>query len=330
MLRTSFFCISLACLAGCAPELQNTLTLAGTAQGTTYQITYTAGAYANYRAAIDSIFGEIDQSLSTWHQGSLISRINRQETDSTDGHLHAVLTRALEVAQLTQGSFDPTVGPLIRAYGFGFAKKEQLTPQQIDSLRQLIGYRMLTLLPNRVKKEHPALQLDVNAIAPGYTVDLIAAFLEQRGIRNYLIELGGEVRAAGKKLDGSPWMLGIEQPTETEAEGPRLHSTIPLENIALATSGNYKNFYIEGGQKYSHIIDPATGYPARHALLSTTVLAPNCTTADAFATAFMVMGMDASRAFMQAHPELELSAFFIYDSLGQSRSWYSPNFPGPR
>lgn len=314
-------------LSACQPELQSTITLSGQAQGTTYTISYTAGAYSNYRTEIDSIFAAIDQSLSTWQQGSLIMRINQNATDTTDAHLEAVLRKALEVARITEGAFDPTVGPLIQAYGFGLAKKEQLTPTQIDSLRQLIGYRQIQLLPGKVQKARAALQLDVNAIAPGYTVDVLATFLQQKGIRNYLMELGGEVRAAGNKLDGRPWMLGIELPTETEAEGPRLHGIIPLHNISLATSGNYKNFYEENGKKYSHIIDPATGYPARHSLLSTTVTAPDCISADAYATAFMVMGMARAQAFMQQHPELQLQAAFIYDSLGKVRSWQSEKFP---
>jgi thiamine biosynthesis lipoprotein len=316
-------------LTACGVELQNTITLTGPAQGTTYHISYVAGAYANYRTSIDSIFQEIDRSLSTWQPGSLISRINRYEADTVDAHFTAVFTKAMEVAQKTGGLFDPTVAPLVQAYGFGFKHKEKLTPARIDSLRQLIGYQKVSLNGRKLIRQTPGLMLDFNAIAPGYTVDLIAAFLQNKGIANYLIELGGEVRAKGNRQDGSPWTLGIQEPDEDPAAEARLNTRIALDNKALATSGNYKNFYVSEGQKYSHILHPHTGLPARNNLLSATVIAPDCITADAYATACMVLGEKGARQFVQAHPELQLAVYLIYDEAGTTKTWVSPDFPAP-
>ncbi|HSK12061.1 MAG TPA: FAD:protein FMN transferase [Phnomibacter sp.] len=313
----------------CGEEVQNTLHISGPAQGTTYNITYVAGAYANYRQEIDSIFSTIDGSLSTYQPGSIISRINRNEPAALDTHFIAVCHRAKEVFERTEGLFDPTVAPLVNAYGFGFKKKEEVTPHRIDSLKKIIGFRHVRIEGDKLFKDFPEVTLDFNAIAPGYTVDVLAAFLEKKGIKHYLIELGGEVRSKGKRLDGSAWTLGIEQPEEDPSEGVRLHSRIPLGDLALATSGNYKNFYLENGKKYSHIIDPVSGYPAKNSLLSATVIAPDCTTADAYATAFMIMGLQKAQQFLEAHAHLGLSVFFIYDHEGTTKTWASPDFPAP-
>jgi thiamine biosynthesis lipoprotein len=326
LLPTLCSCLLLAC----APEIQSPITISGAAQGTTYNITYLAGAYANHREVIDSIFKSIDQSLSTYQPGSLISRINRNETTTVDNHFAAVYAKARQVAEITQGVFDPTVAPLINAYGFGFTKREQVTPQLIDSLKKFTGYQNVSLQGDQIVKRFPELMLDFNAIAPGYTVDALADFLDGKGIKNYLIELGGEVRARGKKLDGSPWLLGIERPDENPTEKNPIFARIPLRDRALATSGNYKKFYIADGKKYSHIIDPATGYSAEHNLLSATVIAPDCMTADAYATVFMVMGLDRAKQFLADHPELQLSVFFIYDQAGSPRTYFSEKFPAPK
>ncbi len=314
-------------LNGCAEEVKNTITLSGPAQGTTYNITYVAGAYANYRSAIDSIFNTIDQSLSTYKPGSIISQINRNETAEVDAHFKAVFNKSKAVAEITNGLFDPTVAPLINAYGFGFTKKERVTPELLDSLQKITGYRHVWLDGSKLVKRFPEVMLDFNAIAPGYTVDVLAAFLESKGIQNYLVELGGEVRSKGKKLDGSAWTLGIEQPEDNQVEGAKLFTRIKLKDDALATSGNYKKFYLEEGKKYSHIIDPTTGYPAKNSILSATVIAPDCISADAYATVFMVMGLEKAQTFVASHPEIQLSVFFIYDEQGITKTWLSQNFP---
>ncbi len=314
-------------ITSCGSELRNTITISGKAQGTTYTISYLAGAYANYREEIDSIFKAIDQSLSTYQEESVISTINRNASDKVDAHFITVFQKAQEVSQQTAGMFDVTVAPLINAYGFGFKKREHVTPAKIDSLLTLVGYQKLRLEGNTLVKASPGMMVDFNAIAQGYTVDVLADFLEGRGIKDYLIELGGEVRSKGKKLDGSLWSVGIEEPEEASSAGGTLNSTIALANKSLATSGNYKKFYVEDGKKYTHIIDPHTGLPAKNNLLSATVVAPDCMTADAFATAFMVMGLERAKAFLETHYNLQLSVFFIYDEQGTTKTYLSPDFP---
>jgi len=193
-------------------------------------------------------------------------------------------------------------------------------------LLQFIGYKKVRLVENKLIKEIPQVMLDFNAIAQGYTVDVLASFLESKGISNYLVEVGGELRAKGKKLDDSSWTVGIEQPNETNAAGASLNAVVKIKDKSLATSGNYKKFYIEDGKKYAHIIDPFTGYPAKNNLLSTTVVAADCMTADAYATAFMVMGLEKSKQFLSENKDLKLEVFFIYDENGISKTYTSEKF----
>lgn len=318
--------VALLLLTNCRRGVDSTITISGAAQGTTYQITYLAGEHSNYRESIDSIFKAIDLSLSTYNPGSVISRINRNDSGvMADDHFSIVFNKSIEVSRKTNGLFDVTVAPIINAYGFGFSKKEHINQQLIDSLLQLIGYTKVRLENNTLIKAAPQVMLDFNAIAQGYTVDVLASFLESKGIHNYLVELGGEIRAKGKKLDGTVWKVGIEQPTEDPADGAALHTSITLEDQSLATSGNYKKFYIEDGKKYTHIINPHTGYPAKNNVLSATVIAADCMTADAYATAFMVMGLDQSKQFLAANKDLHLEVFFIYDDQNEWKTWASEN-----
>lgn len=305
---------------------QTIVLISGEAQGTTYHITYITGTETNYQNDIDSIFQVIDLSMSTYVPSSIISRINQDDTTVVvDQHFIKVFNKAREVSEKTGGQFDITVAPVINAWGFGFSKKEKVDSNMIDSLLMNVGYSLVQLDNNKLIKKKPGVMLDFNAIAQGYTVDVLAAFLEEKNIRNYLIELGGEVKAKGKKNNNEYWTVGIDQPNETEMEGRPLKATIQLKNQALATSGNYRKYYIENGQKFSHIIDPHTGYPARNNLLSTSVIAPDCITADAYATAFMVMGLEKSKIFLQQHPELQLEVFFIYDDDGKWKTFTSEN-----
>ena len=198
---------------------------------------------------------------------------------------------------------------MINAYGFGFTRKEKITQPLIDSLLRFVGFKKVRLDNRKLVKEMPQVMLDFNAIAQGYTVDVLSSFLESRGISNYLVEVGGELRAKGKKEDDSYWIVGIEQPEENNADRASLNNIlIKIKEKSLATSGNYKKFYIEDGKKYAHIINPFTGYPAMHNLLSATVIAGNCMTADAYATAFMVMGLDKAKQFLTDNKNLGLEA----------------------
>jgi thiamine biosynthesis lipoprotein len=314
-------------LTGCHREMLNPIKISGVAQGTTYHITYLAGEHANYREAIDSIFKKIDLSVSTYVPASIISKINRNETSVVvDDYFSDVFNKSMEVSQKTNGLFDVTVAPIINAYGFGFTKKAKVTPMLIDSLLKYIGYQKVKLVNKQIVKEIPQVMLDFNAIAQGYTVDVLSNFLENKGISNYLVEVGGELRAKGKNMNDSAWTVGIEQPNESPANGESLNVITRIKDKGLATSGNYKKFYIEDGKKYSHIINPFTGYPAKNNLLSATVIAADCMTADAYATSFMVMGLDKSKQFIAEHKDLDLEVYFIYDDNGIWKVYSSTYF----
>lgn len=293
----------------------------GPAQGTSYSITYYGDNLQNHQAAIDSILAVIDLSLSTYDTNSTVSRFNRQDSlQTSDPHFRIMLEKSRIIYEQTDGAFDPTVMPLVKAWGFG--PDNSLAPKiaKLDSLKQLVGFQKLHIVRDpdvedqiSVFKEVPGLQLDFNAIAQGYTVDLIARFLDKKKVRNYLIELGGEVKVRGKKPEGQPWSVGVEKPDDIIGL-QELAAIIPLKNSSLATSGSYNKYYLKDGVKYSHTIDPFSGAPVRHSMLSVTVRTRECAVADAFATAFMVWGLEKSQVFLAAHPELELDAYFIYSS----------------
>ena len=311
-------------LINCNQQSNKTIKITGNAQGTTWQITWLSENNSNYKEAIDSILKRIDLSLSTYVPASIISRINKNDTGViVDDYFTEVFNKSIEVSEKTKGLFDVTVAPVINAWGFGFTKKAEVDSAMIDSLLFFIGYKMLRLEGKMLIKEKPQVMLDFNAIAQGYTVDVLAAYLENKGILNYLVELGGEVKAKGKKNNDKYWTIGIDQPNEIPADGRPLKAIVKLKDRALATSGNYRKFYIENGKKYAHIIDPYTGYPAKHNLLSASVLAGDCMTADAYATAFMVMGMERSKQFLAEHKELQLKVFFIYDEKGVWKTYTS-------
>ncbi|MBD0298220.1 MAG: FAD:protein FMN transferase [Flavisolibacter sp.] len=311
-------------LQSCHQEKNKIVKIAGEAQGTTYHITYLSGDKKNYGTEIDSLLKAIDLSLSTYIPNSIISRINKNDTAVVvDNYFSDVFNKAQEVSEKTRGLFDVTVAPVINAWGFGFTKKAQVDSTMIDSLLRFIGYKMVRLEGRRLVKAKPQVMLDFNAIAQGYTVDVLASFLESKGISNYLVELGGEVKAKGKKSNNEDWKIGIDQPREAATEGRPLKAIIRLENKALATSGNYRKFYVEKGRKFSHIINPHTGYPAKHNLLSATVIADDCMTADAYATAFMVMGVEKAKQFLLENKSLNLEVFFIYDENGTWKTYTS-------
>lgn len=318
------FTLSILLLIGCNRGINNSIKISGAAQGTSYNITYQAGLNSNYREAIDSILKKINRSLSTYDTASIISKINRNDPNVfVDDYFLEVFNKSIEVSEKTKGLFDVTVAPIINAYGFGFTKKEKVNDLLIDSLLKYVGYKKVKLVGGKLIKDMPQVMLDFNAIAQGYTVDVLATFLESKGINNYLVELGGELRAKGKKIDDSSWTVGIEQPNENITDGSSLNTVIKIENKSLATSGNYKKYYIEDGKKYAHIIDPFTGYPAKNTLLSATVIADDCMTADAYATAFMVMGLDQSKQFLIENKDLGLEVIFIYDEKGAWKTYTS-------
>lgn len=312
------FLIGILVISTCNSKKNNLVTIEGEAQGTTWHISYLSEDRTNYKQAIDSILKDIDLSLSTYTPVSIISRINNNEPDIiVDTYFIKVFNKSMEVSERTGGLFDVTVGPLVNTWGFGFTKRASIDSARIDSILQFVNYKMLKLEGNRLIKEKKGIQLDFNAIAQGYSVDVLAAYLEKRGIKNYLVELGGELIAKGKKNTDN-WKVGIDQPLQNASTERKLEAIIELNNRALCTSGNYRKFYEENGKKYAHILDPRTGYPARQNILSATVIADEAMTADAYATAFMVMGLERSKQFLAENKDLNLEVFFIYD---ENNAW---------
>jgi len=297
----------------------------GFAQGTTYSIVYVNnGRYSpvELREEVEKILHSFDMSLSLYQDSSVLSRINRNEEVIPDSFFIETFIKSKEVSLLTGGLFDVTVGPLVKAWGFGPDAQKNFTEQKRDSLLQLVGMSKVEMRDGKILKADPRISLDFNAIAQGYSVDVIARYFNRLGITNYLVEIGGEVRVRGDK-NGNRWRIGIDKPVDNNMiPGDNLQAVIELKDRALATSGNYRKFYVENGIKYSHTIDPRTGYPARTQLLSATIIADDCATADAVATACMVMGKDKTIEFLDRHYEFEGFLVFSDDS-GNFMTWMS-------
>ncbi|WP_430812065.1 MULTISPECIES: FAD:protein FMN transferase [unclassified Carboxylicivirga] len=280
--------------------------------GTIYHLSYEASE--DLSDTIQSTLNAFDWSMSTYKEESVISKINRNESDETDAYFRAVFNTAKEITAATNGAFDMTIAPLVNLWGFGFSKKDSVTEAAIDSIRNFVGMDKVHLKGTRLVKDRPEIMLDGSAIAKGFSVDVIAKLLEDYGVSNYMVEIGGEMRVKGHNPEGKSWRVGIDKPIDDPAVLNRqLQEIIGISDVALATSGNYRNFYIKGGKKYAHTISPYTGYPVDHRLLGVSVLAPDCMTADAYATAFMVLGFEKSMALVKADSSLE--AYFILDGV---------------
>jgi len=320
------FILLAAFSAACSTPKEQLHKFSGATMGTTYNIVYAGEARAGLQAGVDSLLLVVNAALSTYIPTSNISLINQAQNKAwADNLVQVNFRKSFEIWQLSQGAFDPTVGPLVNAWGFGFQKMQGNTDSAgIDSLLQFVGFDKVKLENDTIFKSHPNIVLDFSAIAKGYGVDAVALYLESVGVQNYIVEIGGELRAAGEKAPGFNWIAGIEKPIDDQLGQQReLQMTIPLENKSMATSGNYRNFYTKDGQKYAHTIHPKTGYPSESNLLSTTVIANDCMTADGYATAFMVMGFEAARTLVEASEELE--AVFLYnDSTGAMQEYISP------
>jgi len=293
--------------------------ISGEAQGTTYSVKFlNPDSVSIAKAQIDSILDAIDQSLSSWVDSSTLSLFNRADSIRIDDpHFLYVFFRGSELSKKTDGAFHPMVMPLVRAWGFGPEGGQVKEGINLDSIRSLVTYDF-SILPADSTEESwyfvkkPGIQMDVNSYAQGYSVDVVADFLESKNIQNYMVEIGGELRTKGLNQKEKLWRVGIDRPVE-DAETRELTAVVPLENAALATSGTYRKFYEKDGRKYSHTIDPATASPVAHNLLSVTVLTQKCLEADAYATAFMVMGVDKTMDFLKKHPEENLEVHLIFD-----------------
>lgn len=288
--------------------------------GTMMNVTYTSGE--DLHDTIMSCLHGIDASLSMFNPKSTLSRINRGETDTLDTYLQAILPMAQSVSDATNGAFDITTAPLVNAWGFGFKHSQLPTASQVDSLRSMVNYKFLSWQDGRVIKENNDVVIDLSAIAKGFGTDMVAQLLNEHSVKDYMVEIGGEIVCRGNNPKGEAWRIGINRPVEdSTGTNNEIQEVIEVHDRAMATSGNYRNFYVTpDGRKLSHTINPTTGYPVQHSLLSSTVLAPTCAMADAFATSFMVIGIDSAIQVVEQHPELQV--YFIYtDSMGTYRTW---------
>ena len=291
--------------------------------GTFYHITYQNDTSLNTQ--IRAELAKVDSALSMFNKESIISRVNRNERVRVNNMFSTVFNLAQEISDNTNGAFDITVAPLVNEWGFGFKTGTPPTKHTIDSLRSIVGYKGVTLNDGYIIKKDKRTMLDCSAIAKGYGCDVVAALLRRHGIENYMVEIGGEVVAHGISEKRVPWKIGVTKPSDDSlAVDKELQTVLNVKDMAMATSGNYRNFYYKNGKKYAHTIDPMTGYPVQHNILSATVLAKQCAEADAYATSFMVMGLDKARAVLEKHPEL--MAYLIYaDKNGNMQVWYSPS-----
>jgi FAD:protein FMN transferase len=311
-------------LVSCGSDHQRKfLYLEGFTQGTSYHIAYNSPDSIDYHDQIRVIFEEIDYSMSTYNPESVISGINNNEPGVVaDDYFISVFERAREISAITGGAFDITVAPLVNAWGFGFKEMENVTPGLIDSLLQFVGWENVSMENREVIKKHPEIMIDMNSIAKGYTVDVVAEFFDDKGVTDYMIEIGGEIRLKGANRNNQLWRIGIDKPVDDPADISReLEEVVHLTGKSVATSGNYRRYYEKDGQRFAHTIDPVSGYPVQHNLLSATVIAGTCMDADAFATAFMVMGLEKSMEMASRNPELE--AYFIYDLGGLTAIAYT-------
>lgn len=288
--------------------------------GTIMHVTYTSPT--DLKDSIMHTLHQVDCSLSMFNPKSTISLINSGESTKTDAMLRKILPIAFEVSQVTNGAFDITVAPLVNAWGFGFRNDQLPTDSQVDSLRQLVDWRKLQFTSDALIRQDKRMVIDLSAIAKGFGTDCVAECLRRNGVSDFMVEIGGEIVCQGNNPKGKAWHVGITRPDETEqASDGDIEEVLQVHDCAMATSGNYRNYYITpDGRKLAHTINPHSGRPIQHNILSSTVIAPTCAIADAYATSFMVLGLDSSRQVLSAHPELQ--AFLIYtDKQGNYKTW---------
>ena len=304
--------VSLLFIFSCEKELKNTK-ISGEVFGTTYGIQYLSEQNESFQKQFDSLFHIINVSMSTYQSDSDISKVNRNERVTVDEHFKFVFNASKDIHKATDGVFDPTIGILVNAWDFGpEGKIMALDSLKINNLMQSVGLDKVTLVDNRIIKQNPDTFIDFNAIAKGYGVDVIADYLESQNITNYIVEIGGEIRSKGQNVEKQKaWTVGVELP-HFDAEQSILKA-VSLHDESMATSGTYRKFKTDSlGNRYSHIIDPKTGYPSKTNLLSISVITKDCMTADAYATAFKAMGLDKVKIFLNSHPEIK--AFLIFEN----------------
>jgi thiamine biosynthesis lipoprotein len=319
-------------ISGCQPENQDkSIRFSGLTMGTTWSVIMLPDGdgtdVAALRTLLQKRLDKINSLMSTYDPASELSRFNNQTgTDwfAISEETAQVIDLSLEISRLTGGAFDVTVAPLVELWGFGATERGETIPteDQISKSLARVGYKNLQLRrnPTAIKKQIPQLRIDLSAVAKGYAADRLAGLLTRQGISNYLVEIGGELQISGRRGDGAAWQIAIEQPLDDARE---VAAVFPLTNIALATSGNYRNFYLENGQRYAHTLDPVSGKPIRHKLASATVLDPTCARADALATALMVMGEEKGRRFCEKN---RIAAYFLIHENESIEVYASPAF----
>ena len=311
MRRLAIFA-SLVLLVSCGKQPQK-MVLQGLVQGSYYAITYYDEEGRNFQQEIDSIFHAVDMSVNLWVDSSVICKVNRNEEVTLDQIFIDNFEIAQRAAAISNGYFDPTISPLVAAWGFSAKTGDTITPQLVDSLKQLVDYRKVRIEDDKLIKENPAMKLDFNAIAQGYTTDLVGAMLDAKGIKSYIVDVGGEIFARGTKPDGKPWVVGIEKPAADWDSERVVQQRVELQDKGIVTSGSYRKYVEREGKRYSHCIDPMTGYPVEHNLLSATVIAENATWADALASVCMVMGMERSLELIKTLDGVEVFYIFVND-----------------
>ena len=291
--------------------------------GTVYHITYQSDR--NLKDGIEAELAKVDASLSPFNKNSIITAINQNRDIAVDKMFAEVFSLAMKISDNTNGAFDITVAPLVNAWGFGFKHGNMPDRHKVDSLKALVGYKKVSLVDGHVRKTDPRIMLDCSSIAKGYGCDVIAKYLSSKDIDNYMVEIGGEIVTRGINEKRLPWKIGVTKPTEDSLNvNQEIQTIINVTDKAMATSGNYRNFYYKNGKRYAHTIDPAAGYPVQHNILSSTVIADDCATADAYATAFMVMGLEKAKSVLSRHPEL-MVYFILAGDKGENDVWFSPS-----
>lgn len=326
MKKLLFIILPALFLVACRPQQPQKVMLQGSAQGTYYSITYYDTLGRQLGPQLDSLLDAFDASVSTYQPQSVISRINSNDPDvEVDEIFRKVFLCSQQISELTHGAFDVTVGPVTNAWGFGFTAAAQVDSSMIDSLLTFVGYRNVSLQGDKLVKQDPRSSINFNAIAQGYSVDVVCDWLASLGITNYLVDIGGEVRARGQKPGGMSWRVGVEKPAADKGAARELEAVVELHDMALATSGNYRKYYEKDGVRYSHTINPKTGYPVTHGMLSASVLASDAMTADALATSCMVIGPQQAMELIKRLPNTE-AYFILNDTTGALHTWYTPGF----
>ncbi|NQX86372.1 MAG: FAD:protein FMN transferase [Flavobacteriaceae bacterium] len=313
MKKIALFVVLSICFS-CQREIINTK-ISGPVFGTSYSIQYYSEDTHDVKKACDSLFEVINQSMSTYDSSSIISKINKNEDVEIDTHFKTVLEASKLVYRHTQGAFDPTIGAVVNAWDFGpEGKIENLDSVKVKEMMRVVGLNRVGIVNNKLQKPE-IIKMDFNAIAKGYGVDVISDYLESKGVKDYIVEIGGEIRTRGiNKEKGTQWVVGVEAPRFDGEQS--LMNTIVIKDKALATSGTYRKFKVDAlGRRYAHIIDAKTGYPSQTNLLSISVIADNCTLADAYATAFKTMGIEKIKRFLETHSELQV--FLIFENEGK-------------